>query len=309
MELTVTPNGKVIGKKGVVDYIMDMHQKYHCISSTVEDVAMNRSVFQALNSERFYLNVIELNQVFRQNDHRFINLLESIRLNQMDWDLLEELNSRYDPEEILEGFYITLSARNSQVQRINDQKLQEISRRIYTYPATVAGNFSVNTYPTDYELSLKIGAQVMFIRNDMEKRYVNGTIGKVIELESNGIIVEINKNEEKIHIDVDLEEWEAVKYITDKNDPKKIDIEVVGTFTQYPLKLAWAITIHKSQGKTFDNVIIDLGKKGAFASGQTYVALSRCTSLEGIILSTPIKPQDIMIDPRIIDFLENQRRF
>ncbi len=263
----------------------------------------------ALNSERFYLNVIELNQVFRQNDHRFINLLESIRLNQMDWDLLEELNSRYNPEEILEGFYITLSARNSQVQRINDQKLQEISRRIYTYPATVAGNFSVNTYPTDYELSLKVGAQVMFIRNDMEKRYVNGTIGKVIELESNRIIVEINKNEEKIHIDVDLEEWEAVKYITDKNDPKKIDIEVVGTFTQYPLKLAWAITIHKSQGKTFDNVIIDLGKKGAFASGQTYVALSRCTSLEGIILSTPIKPQDIMIDPRIIDYLENQKRF
>ncbi len=261
------------------------------------------------NSVDFFFNVIELNQVFRQNDHRFINLLESIRLNQMDWDLLEELNSRYNPEEILEGFYITLSARNAQVQKLNEIKLQEISRRIYSYPATVSGNFPNNTFPTDYELSLKIGAQVMFIRNDIDKRYVNGTIGKVVDLGTNKIVVEIIKNDRKIHIDVDLEEWEAVKYYTDTSNPQKIDLEVIGTFTQYPLKLAWAITIHKSQGKTFENVIIDLGKKGAFASGQTYVALSRCTSLEGIVLKTPIKPQDIMVDPRIIDFLENKRRF
>ena len=263
---------------------------------------------QALSSDDFYLNTIELNQVFRQNDHRFINLLESIRLNQMDWDLLEELNSRYNPDEILDGFYITLSARNSQVQKLNDAKLQEISRRIYSYPATVSGNFQVNTFPTDYELTLKVCAQVMFIRNDIEKRFVNGTIGKVIDLETNKITVEINKDNQKINVDVDLEEWEAVRYYAKSTNPKEIELEVVGTFTQYPLKLAWAITIHKSQGKTFDNVIIDLGKKGAFASGQTYVALSRCTTLEGIVLNTPIKPQDIMVDPRIIDFLENQKR-
>lgn len=262
-----------------------------------------------MSDERFYMDLIELNQVFRQRDIRFINLLEAIRLNQMDWDLLDELNSRHDPTEIKEGFYITLSARNAQVQKLNDEKLKEIDSRSFLYKASIIGNFPVNTYPTDYELSLKVGAQVMFIRNDIEKRFVNGTIGKVIELQTDKIFIEIIKDGQKEIIDVDPVEWESVKYFSDAVNPKNIEQEVIGTFNQYPLKLAWAITIHKSQGKTFENVIIDLGSRGAFAHGQTYVALSRCTTLDGIILSTPIKPQDIMVDPRIIDFLEAKRRY
>lgn len=262
-----------------------------------------------MSNEKFYMDLIELNQVFRQRDIRFINLLEAIRLNQMDWDLLDELNSRYDPDEIKEGFYITLSARNAQVQKLNDKKLKEINSRSFLYQASLVGSFPVNTYPTDYELSLKVGAQVMFIRNDTEKKFVNGTIGKVVKLLADKIFIEINKDGEKEIIDVDPVEWESVKYFTDALDPQNIEQEVIGTFSQYPLKLAWAITIHKSQGKTFENVIIDLGSRGAFAHGQTYVALSRCTTLNGIILSTPIKPQDIMVDPRIIEFLEMKKRY
>lgn len=262
-----------------------------------------------LNNEKFHYSLIELNEVFRQTDRRFINLLESIRLNEMDWDLLEELNSRYNPEEKKEGFYVTLSARNAQVQKLNNEKLKSLETKEYNYQANIIGDFPVNTFPTDYDLSLKVGAQVMFIRNDSEKRFVNGTIGKIVELDFDRILVEIMKNGEQQIIDVDYEEWEYVKYFSDFKNPKKIEQEVLGTFQQYPLKLAWAITIHKSQGKTFDNIIIDLGRKGAFAHGQTYVALSRCTSLEGIILKTPIKPQDIMVDPQIIEYLENKKRF
>lgn len=264
---------------------------------------------KVLNTDDFFLNLEELNQIFRQTDHRFINLLESIRLNQMDWDLLEELNERHNPEVIQEGFYITLSARNAQVQKLNDQKLLELDRRIYVYTASQTGSFPNGTYPTDFELSLKVGAQVMFIRNDIEKRYVNGTIGKVVELGVDKVVVEILKDGNPIHVNVETEEWEAVRYYIDETNPKNIEQEVVGVFNQYPLKLAWAITIHKSQGKTFENITIDLGSKGAFANGQTYVALSRCTSLEGIVLKTPIKPKDIIVDNRIIEFLENKRRF
>ncbi len=294
----------------------DLYQIPPVVSSDFEKTFLNENYdtpyffsANALNNENFHYSLIELNEVFRQTDRRFINLLESIRLNEMDWDLLEELNSRYNPEEINEGLYITLSARNAQVQKLNDEKLKSLNTKEYNYKANIIGDFPINTYPTDYDLSLKVGAQVMFLRNDTEKRYVNGTIGKVVELDFDKIIVEVNNDGNKELIDVDYEEWEYVKYFTDFKNPNNIEQEVLGTFQQYPLKLAWAITIHKSQGKTFDNVIIDLGKRGAFAHGQTYVALSRCTSLEGILLKTPIKPQDIMVDSRIIDFLENKKRF
>lgn len=297
-------------------FIGDLFQIPPVVSSDIERNFLQENYstpyfFSALvmSNEKFFMDLIELNQVFRQRDIRFINLLEAIRLNQMDWDLLDDLNSRHDPPEIEEGFYITLSARNAQVQKLNDKKLREIDSRSFSYKASLVGSFPVNTYPTDYELSLKVGAQVMFIRNDTEKMFVNGTIGKVIELQTDKIFIEIIKEGKKEIIDVDRVEWESVKYFADALDPKNIEQEVVGTFSQYPLKLAWAITIHKSQGKTFENVIIDLGVRGAFAHGQTYVALSRCTTLDGIILSTPIKPQDIMVDPRIIEYLETKKRY
>ncbi|HHH53000.1 MAG TPA: AAA family ATPase [Bacteroidetes bacterium] len=263
----------------------------------------------SIQNENFNLNFIELNQIFRQTNRNFINLLESIRTNQMDWDLLEELNERYNPKEYKEGLYITLSARNANVEKLNKEKLDELPGKEYNYPANIIGDFPRNTYPTNYDLSLKVGAQVMFLKNDSEKRYVNGTIGKVINLDIDKIEVELSNDGKKEIVDVEYEEWDYVKYFTDFKNPNNIEQEVIGTFQQYPLKLAWAITIHKSQGKTFQNVIIDMGAKGAFAHGQTYVALSRCTSLEGIILKTPIKPGDIMVDPRILDYLENKKRY
>ena len=263
-----------------------------------------------LNREECDLHFRELHRVYRQQDPAFINLLESIRLNQMDWDLLEELNSRYQPEEVQEGIYITLSPRNIQVKRINEAKLQKLEGRLFTYKAGVLGEFPPTSYPTDYNLSLKAGAQVMFIRNDPDKRFVNGTLGTVVELDYDLIKVEIeNTAGEKEIVEVNPEKWEHIRYYTNATNPNDIETEVAGTFEQYPLKLAWAITIHKSQGKTFKNVILDMGKKGAFTHGQTYVALSRCTSLEGLILKSPIKPADIMVDPVIVDYYENMRRF
>lgn len=263
-----------------------------------------------LNSQDFEYSMVELTQIYRQTKMGFIRILESIRMNEMDWDLLNELNERHNPEEIKPGYYITLSARNHQADRINFNKLKELEGQVYTYDAMVKGNFPINTLPTDYTLSLKVGAQVMFIRNDNQKRYVNGTIGIVKHLEPDKVVVEVmSEAGEKMDIQVENEEWESIKYVMDTQDPKTIKQEVIGTFSQYPLKLAWAITIHKSQGKTFDNIIIDLGNRGAFASGQTYVALSRCTDLEGIVLKTKIRPQDIIVDNRIVDFLENKRRY
>ena len=162
------------------------------------------------------------------------------------------------------------------------------------------GNFKASQAPVDIHLHLKIGAQVMFVRNDTERRFVNGTIGKVVELEPERIKVEITTPDQRLKvIDVEKENWEIVKYkLNPFNEP---EAEVIGNFTQFPLKLAWAITIHKSQGKTFDKVIIDMDK-GAFAHGQTYVALSRCRTLEGIVLRKKLKSSDIQVDERIIDF-------
>jgi len=145
----------------------------------------------------------------------------------------------------------------------------------------------------------------MFIKNDPARKYVNGTIGKVVDLTVDKIQVEINKGTTKQVIDVEKEEWEIVKYKVSETDKDKINADVIGTFTQYPLRAAWAITIHKSQGKTFDRVIIDMGR-GAFEHGQTYVALSRCRTLEGIVLKQPLRSRDIMVDDRVVEYYEQK---
>ena len=153
-------------------------------------------------------------------------------------------------------------------------------------------------------LKLKIDAQVMFVKNDPDKRFVNGTIGKVVDLKTDSIIVKVEEKSGFIReIEVEKMSWEILKYKPSIDNPNKIETEVIGTFTQFPLKLAWAITIHKSQGKTFDKVIIDLGS-GAFEHGQTYVALSRCRTLEGIVLKQKIRSRDILTDERIVQFYE-----
>ncbi|MEZ4908074.1 MAG: AAA family ATPase [Saprospiraceae bacterium] len=259
-----------------------------------------------LSDRDFPLELLELHEIFRQEDKMFINLLESIRTNDVDFDILEQLNSRHIIDYTLDDGYIILSSRNNQVNKINKDKIDALPYSNIYYQAEITGEFPESIFPTDAILTLKEGAQVMFIRNDTEKNYVNGTIGTIKSLTPDKIMVEIASKNETKTIEVAKETWDNIKYSFDDKD--SISEDIVGTFKQYPLKLAWAITIHKSQGKTFDNVIIDMSA-GAFTHGMTYVALSRCTSLEGIILKAPLKPSDIIVDENIVSYLETMRRY
>lgn len=254
----------------------------------------------------FHLEFVELTKVYRQEERHFISLLESIRSSDVDEMILGALNERINTSDYLEDAYITLTMRNRTAQRINARALDKISSSEYKYQAAIKGKFNPKLFPTDPVLLLKEGAQVMFIKNDPFRRYVNGTLGKIKTLTKDKIWVAIQDNEKESVIEVDQQEWEILKY---KNTgiSGDVDTEVLGSFRQYPLKLAWAITVHKSQGKTFDRVIIDLGY-GAFEHGQMYVALSRCRTLEGIVLRKPIRYQDVMIDERIVDFHNQMMR-
>jgi len=251
----------------------------------------------------FGVEMIELRKVYRQEARFFLRLLEAIRLNQADWEDLEDLNVRYLPDFESDDFYVTLSPRNYQVNKINTKRLSDLLELQYTFLAKIEGDFKPSQFPTEQLLCLKKGAQVMFIRNDHEGgEYVNGTIGKIVEMDSDLIKVLVEEGDNQKIIKVEKAEWEIRKYKASA-DLNEIETEVLGTFTQYPLKLAWAVTIHKSQGKTFDKVIIDMGK-GAFEHGQTYVALSRCRTLEGIVLKQKIKQQDVLVDERIVEYYE-----
>lgn len=249
--------------------------------------------------------LIDLKRVYRQSEKRFIKLLDNIRSHFFDYDDLEDINARYNPQFKEEG-YITLSARNATVDRINHESLMELKTEMYEYNASVIGDFTSKLFPCPLTLKLKVGAQVMFVKNDPERRFVNGTIGIIKSLGANVIQVqiEVGHAEAKV-INIERMEWEIIKYQLDPVDKNKINTKVVGTFEQFPINLAWAITIHKSQGKTFDKIIIDLGSSGAFAHGQTYVALSRCRTLDGIVLKQKLRPQDIIVDPAINSFLSS----
>ncbi len=250
------------------------------------------------------LEMLELRKVYRQEERHFIRLLDAIRLNRADQDDLDDLNERYQPDGNEQDYYITLSARNRLVDKINRDRIEAIPFPNFTYTAKVTGDFNPRLYPTELLLSLKEQAQVMFIKNDSQKRFVNGTIGIVTALSENKILVKITEGGKEKTVEVEKETWEIQKYKM-KPTGNEIESETIGTFEQYPLKLAWAITIHKSQGKTFDKVMINLGR-GAFEHGQTYVALSRCRTLEGIVLKERIRPQDILVDEQIVDFYEAQ---
>ena len=252
----------------------------------------------------FQLEMLELQKVYRQENRHFLRLLDAVRLNRADHDDLADLNERHEPDFSSEDFFITLSARNAQVDRINRQELEQIPLPERVYQATVTGNFKPNLFPTDALLRLKLSAQVMFVKNDPAKAFVNGTIGKVSKLEDDRITVLVEERPgEQRYVEVERMEWEILRYKPGEKDPTQIETETLGTFRQFPLRLAWAITIHKSQGKTFDRVIIDLDG-GAFEHGQTYVALSRCRSLEGIVLKKPIRPRDILTDEQVVEFYE-----
>lgn len=248
------------------------------------------------------LEHLELRKVYRQDSRHFLRLLEAVRLNTVDFDDLEDLNERHEPGFSTTDGYITLCARNATADKINREALQQLETPKFTFPAEVKGQFDPSLYPTDPEMILRIGAQVMFIKNDPDRDFVNGTIGVVTKITADRVVVKIKvpNGADKL-IDVVKADWEILRYKADISG--NIEAEPIGSFRQYPLKLAWAITIHKSQGKTFDKVLLDLGS-GAFEHGQLYVALSRCRTLEGIVLRQPIRPNDIITDERIAEYYE-----
>jgi ATP-dependent exoDNAse (exonuclease V) alpha subunit len=251
----------------------------------------------------FQLESLELRKVYRQESRHFLRLLEAVRVNELDYDDLEDLNERHEPGFVASEGYITLCARNATADKINQRELSLLESPEHEFIAEVRGQFDPGLYPTDFGLRLRKGAQVMFVRNDLEERqFVNGTIGKITQLTPKSIVVETETAEGKLRrIEVTRAEWEIIRYKGGATGG--LETEVVGSFSQYPLRLAWAITIHKSQGKTFDRVLIDLGG-GAFEHGQLYVALSRCRTLEGVVLRQRIRPQDVITDDRVVEFYE-----
>ena len=251
---------------------------------------------------------IELQTVYRQKDREFLDLLNAVRENRCDTRVLDCLNRRYRPDADsgeMEG-YIRLTTHNQQARQINAQRLEAIESESICFQASITGTFPEYSYPTDVELELKEGAQVMFIKNDTSgrHRYANGTIGKITRLDEDDIRVRIE--ETGTEVEVKPEEWTNAKYRLDK-DTKEIVEDIEGTFTQYPLKLAWAITVHKSQGLTFEHAVIDVSS--AFAHGQTYVALSRCRSLEGLVLSEPVPPSAIINDRLVKNFTSRLQQY
>lgn len=243
---------------------------------------------------------IELQKVYRQTDSVFINILDRIRNNAARKQELDTLNGRYFPsfEPQNEDMYITLATRRDQVDFINEKKLAELPGEEYVSGGKIEGDFPESSLPTQLNLSIKEQAQVIFIDNDYERRWVNGTIGMVSGIDENGnVYVLLESGVEHL---VEPTSWRNYKYKYNEKE-KRIEEEIVGTFEQLPIRLAWAITVHKSQGLTFSRVVVDL-TGGVFAGGQTYVALSRCTSLEGLVLKSKISSRDIFIRKEIVEF-------
>ncbi|MBI4767508.1 MAG: AAA family ATPase [Deltaproteobacteria bacterium] len=260
---------------------------------------------QIFMDPKFKMEFVELEKIYRQTEEDFIALLNAIRNRSITDSDIIRLNQNCLPEFIPpeEDLYLYLTSTNDQAFRLNQEKLKHLPGKVSTYQGLIEGEFDKSAFPTDKDLELKTGAQVMLLNNDPLGRWVNGSIGKISKIihqkgEEDVIRVELPGNN---IVPVTPYTWKIFRYAFDE-EARKIFSEPMGSFTQYPIKLAWAITIHKSQGKTFDRVVIDIGR-GTFAHGQVYVALSRCTSLQGIILRQPIQKRHILMDYRVIQFL------
>lgn len=256
-----------------------------------------------LNEQPLY---IEFTRIYRQTENQFINLLNQVRNNELDSETIALLENRFQPafrRSVHDG-YIILTTHNYKAETTNREELQKLPGQLLSYKAEIKGEFFEKSYPADELLQLKEGAQVMFLRNDIDKnkRYFNGKIGRVVRFEENKIVVRCESEGQEI--EVKKETWENIRYSWNKNKGM-LEEEVLGSFVQYPLRLAWAITIHKSQGLTFDKAIVDAGD--AFSAGQVYVALSRCTNLEGMILHSRINKFSLQCDERIVQFSQNKK--
>ena len=248
--------------------------------------------------------LIELEKIYRQTEADFISILNAVRNRSIDDRLLSLLNKNVDfkfkPNSNEE--FIELVTVNSKADEINYKRLQELTGRMYTYEGIITGNFDERSYPAPYVLDLKVGSQIMLTNNDKLGRWINETVGRIekIKKDDDREIVFVRLENGKL-VDVSSNTWEIFKFSYDRVN-NKITTETTESFTQYPIILSWAITIHKSQGKTFQKVIVDMGK-GSFAHGQTYVALSRCTTLSGLVLRVPIQKHHIMLDWKVVNFL------
>lgn len=251
------------------------------------------------------MKAVELKKVHRQSgDNNFIDILEKVRTNTVTEKEMKILLDRYDPFVEDEDFCLTITTTNQKSQELNDAALEQLNTESKSFYSKMSGNFPKESFPSEDVLNLKIDAQVIMVKNDSRGRWVNGSLGKVVEFKENAISIKLQNLDGYIETyDVKPETWENIKYEYDKN-VKKMKRIVVGTFIQYPIKLAFAISIHKSQGASYDNVRIHMGK-GAFASGQTYTALSRCRSLSGLRLLNEIKRRDIFTDKAVLDFMSH----
>lgn len=255
--------------------------------------------FNAPSIKKANFYIYELSNIFRQKDADFKDVLNAIRHGSFKDAQLQTLNSRYNVPKPDTG-YITLAGHSSTVSAINHKKLAELPGEEKVYEAEIWGNITESSFPTEKKLRLKVGAQVMMLKNDTEKprRWVNGTLGIVTKLNSELVRVNIDGVEHT----VSPASWDKIQYGYDP-DERRLDKKVVSSFKQLPIRLAWAITIHKSQGQTYQSVAVDLSD-GAFAHGQTYVALSRCVSLDGLYLDSPIRRDDVIVDPDIVHFMK-----
>lgn len=284
-------------------FVGDIFQLEPVVTSDMRDIFRglypNLYFFSAMVFREFALVSVELRKVYRQTDSVFIGMLDRMRAGGAAVADLELLNGRVRADAGDDGkeYTMTLAPKRATVDAINESHLDRIRRKLYTFEGVVRDKFPENSLPAPLVLDLKVGAQVVFVRNDPERRWVNGTIGKVHSISSNSLEISLENGD--IHV-VNREMWENISYRYDK-ETGKIEEDVLGTFTQYPLRLAWALTIHKSQGLTFPKVIIDM-EGGAFASGQAYVALSRCQSLEGLTLRSPLSRYDFFVNPAIKSF-------
>ncbi len=254
----------------------------------------------------FQMDFIELEKIYRQKDQSFINILNSIRNNTAGDRELDFLNTRCDInfEPNSQDFYIYLTPTNIEAENINSIELAKVSGKQFVNVGIMQGNFGLGSLPTSVDLKLKVEAQVMLLNNDNRGRWVNGSVGKIKKINQNSgrevseVMVQFQDGVEYI---VEPYTWELFSYKYNVS-LRSLETDVIGSFTQFPLKLAWAVTIHKSQGKTFEKVILDIGR-GSFAHGQTYVALSRCTSLTGLVLKKPITKKHIFLDWRVVKFV------
>ena len=290
-------------------FIGDLYQLPPIVTSSEQEMfkALYPSpyFFEAHVFKHFPMQFIELEKVYRQKDAYFIDILNAVRNNTITQESLTLLNERVHPafEPDPHEFTIHLTATNQQAKTINEQHLDKLKGKVFSCRGHIEGHFEISAPPTHIELSLKKDAQIMMLNNDASGRWVNGSIGKIVDIvseedEKDTLVVMLNN---KAVVEVTPFTWELFKYTYDEKS-ETLKSETIGSFTQYPLTLAWAVTIHKSQGKTFEKVILDIGK-GTFAHGQMYVALSRCTSLEGLILKQSVQKKHILMDWRIVHFV------